>query len=460
MTAPNILFILIDDMGHADLGCTGSTFYDTPRLDKLASEGARGRHAYCAAPVCSPTRASMMTGKYPARMGLTNYFGTGPEVGRVRGAACGDRLPLSEVSIASALRAAGYATWHVGKWHLGPEETAPQHHGFDVNIAGTSWGHPKAGFFSPWKIPGYPDTTSGEYLTDRMTDEACKLIDAHVASKSGKPFYLNLWHYAVHTPIQAPADLVERYKAKARRMGLDQINPIVPGDVMEADHCHGTRIQRRMIQSDPTYAAMVSNLDTNIGRLLDTLEAHGLTENTIVVFTSDNGGLSTAEGAPTSNVPLREGKGWLEEGGLRVPMIFRWPAKVAPGTVFDDPITTPDFYPTFLEAAGLEQKPTQHIDGTSLLPLLVDRKSLDRDAIFWHFPHYANQGGVPCAAVRVGPHKLIRNFASHADSLYDLESDPSESIDLAQRQPDLCAALSSRLTQWLASVGATLPTPA
>jgi arylsulfatase A-like enzyme len=454
---PNLVLILIDDLGHADLGCTGSTFYETPRLDALARSGARCTHAYAASPVCSPTRASLMSGKHPARLGLTHYIGAGVERGRVVGASYVDRLVTSECSLATALREGGYATWHVGKWHLGPPECWPEHHGFDVNVAGCSWGHPAHGHFSPWKIPNFPDTTSGEYLADRLTDEAIALVESQARTKPGQPFFLNLWHYAVHTPVQAPAHLVARFQEKARRLGLDGVPALVEGEVMESEHCRGRRVVRRVVQSNPTYAAMIANLDANVGRLLDTLDRLGLADDTLVLFTSDNGGLATAEGSPTCNAPLREGKGWLEDGGLRVPLIARWPGRIRAAAAIDTPIITPDLYPTFLEAAGLPPRPQQHRDGRSVLSLLSGTGSPDRDAIYWHFPHYANQGGHPCAAVRVGPHKLIRHFHDRTETLYDLLEDPAETRDLAASMPSLREQLSSRLTRWLEDVSARLP---
>jgi len=316
---PNMIFILLDDLGWRDLGCYGSPFYETPNLDRLAAEGMSFTNAYAAAPVCSPTRASILTGKYPATVGVTQYIG-GHAVGKLCDVPYFHVLPMQEISLARALKEhGGYQTWHVGKWHLGERETRPEQHGFDVNLGGCGWGSPKHGYFSPYHCPALTDGPPGEYLTDRLTDEAMKLIassgDASSASGGEKPFFLNLWHYAVHTPIQAPEALVEKYRRKAAALGLDKINAIEEGDFFPCEHKRTERIQRRRIQSDPAYAAMVENLDWNIGRLLQALEESGKAQETIVIFTSDNGGLATAEGSPTCNAPLAGGRAGCTRAG-------------------------------------------------------------------------------------------------------------------------------------------------
>jgi len=314
----------MDDLGWKDLGCYGSPFYETPNLDRLARSGMRFTDAYAAAPVCSPTRASIMSGKYPARVGLTNFIGGGAK-GRLIDAPYIDHLPLDETSLAAALRAGGYATWHVGKWHLGGAPYHPDRHGFDVNKGGCHWGMPKHGYFSPWKIPTLDDGPEGAYLTDRLTDEAVTLI----RTNDGRPFFLNLCYYAVHVPIQAKREKTEKFAAKARAAGLDTLETFREGDVFPCEHKKDKRIMRRLVQSDPAYAAMIESVDENIGRLLAAVEEAGQAENTVVIFTSDNGGLATAEGSPTCNAPLAEGKGWMYEGGTREPLIVRWPAAPA-----------------------------------------------------------------------------------------------------------------------------------
>jgi arylsulfatase A-like enzyme len=455
MASPNVIFILMDDLGWRDLTCYGSAFYDTPHLDQLAAEGMTFSDAYAACPVCSPTRASIMTGRYPARVGVTNFIG-GHTQGKLVDAPYIDHLPAEETSLARALKQGGYATWHVGKWHLGGEPYLPDQHGFDVNIGGCHWGMPMQGYFSPWGIPTLEDGPEGEYLTDRLTDEAIRLIETHDAAT---PFYLNLCYYAVHIPIQAKDPGIAAYRAKAREMGLDQVDPFEVGAYFPCEHKKDKRIVRRLLQSDPVYAAMVAGVDENLGRLFAALEAQGLADDTVILFTSDNGGLATAEGSPTCNAPLAEGKGWMYEGGTREPLIVRWPGEVAPDSTCAVPVTSPDVYPTLLEIAGLDPMPEQHVDGLSLVPLLQGGERLDRDAIFWHYPHYGNQGGTPGASLRAGPYKLIEFFEDDHVELYNLQDDLGEAHDLAPDEPQLAAELHERLTAWQDSIPAIKPAP-
>lgn len=454
MNRPSILVILLDDMGWRDLSCYGSSFYETPNIDRLAAEGLFFTDAYASCPVCSPSRASLMTGKYPATVGITNWIAGNPW-GRLMGAPYLKALPHGEVTIAEALRRAGYRTWHVGKWHLGPQGHWPEDFGFEVNIGGCDFGHPRFGYFSPWRIPTLPDGAPGEYLTDRLTDEAIRLV----RGVGDAPFFLHFSHYAVHTPIQAPADLIAKYEAKARRLGLDPAGAIEIGEPFPCLHARKRRVARRRVQSDPVYAAMIENLDWNVGRLLDALRAAGRDRDTLVVFTSDNGGLSTSEGSPTCNAPLSQGKGWMYDGGVREPLLVRWPGVVAPGARCETPVITTDFYPTFLEAAGLPPMPEQHRDGVSLMPLLRGGARLDRDAIFWHYPHYSNQGGTPACAVRAGDWKLIEFFEDRRVELYNLREDIGETRNRAEAQPGLARELRERLAAWRESVGARIPEP-
>ena len=449
---PNIVFILIDDMGWRDLGCYGSTFYETPRIDALARQGARFTDAYAAAPICSPTRASILTGKYPARVGMTQFVG-GHGVGKLLDVPYFPFLPMHEYSLARALRDGGYQTWHVGKWHLGMRRTWPDQHGFDVNIGGCEWGHPQS-YVSPYHCPTLPDGPDGEYLTDRLTDEAIALIE----NADDRPFFLNFWHYAVHIPIVSPAELVEKYRRKAATLGLDTVNPFTDGGPIPVWHNRHAHITRRTVQSDPDYAAMVENLDANVGRLLDALERTGKADNTMVIFTSDNGGLSTAEGSPTCNLPLAEGKGWVEEGGVREPLIVRWPGVTTPGQVVGEPVTSPDFYPTLLTAAGLNPRPEQAMDGVDFTATLTG-DGFDRGPIFWHYPHYSNQGGTPCCGMRDGRWKLIHFFEDGRDVLYDLSIDMGEQHDLAAEQPAAVARLRTTLDAWLVEVDGRIPAP-
>ncbi len=459
MARPNFVFILIDDMGWKDLSCYGSSFYETPNLDRLASEGTRFTDAYAACPVCSPTRASILTGKYPASVGVTNYIaqnrGNHPSKGMLIDAPYIDHLPLTEKSLAGTLGEAGYNTWHVGKWHLGGRDYYPDRQGFDVNIAGCSWGAPLHGYFSPWGIETLQDGPEGEYLTDRLTDEAIRLI----RSSDGKPFFLNLWYYSVHTPIQAKEQHIRRYEEKARKIGLDQITAFEEGELFPCEHKKELRVIRRLIQSDPVYAAMIHCLDENIGRLLEALEEAGVADNTVVIFTSDNGGLATAEGSPTCNTPLAEGKGWMYEGGTREPLIVRWPGVGRPGSLCSVPVTSPDFYPTLLDIAGLDPVPEQHTDGVSIVALLRGARDLEREAIYWHYPHYGNQGGTPGASIRMADHKLISFFEDHHVELYNLKEDLAEERNLAKEMPALTRDMEKRLSDWQDRAEAKIPQP-
>ncbi len=449
---PNVIIILIDDMGYKDLGCYGSSFYETPNIDKLAYDGMLFTQGYATCPVCSPSRASIMTGKYPARVGLTNFIGRHTQ-GKVIDAPYFRYLPLEEYAMPKALKAGGYATWHVGKWHLGGEEYAPEKHGFDVNIGGCHMGGPQNGYFSPWNIDTLSNGDDGDYLTDRLTDEAINLIDKN----KEKPFFMYLSHYAVHTPLMAKQEDIERFEQKAKRMKLDKIDPLVVGDRFPCEHKYDQKITRRTVQSHTVYAAMIYNLDYNVGKLIDKLKADGIYDDTIIFFTSDNGGLSTSEGSPTCNAPLAEGKGWMYDGGVREPFIVKATGITPEKSVCNVPVTGADLYPTILELAGLAPIPEQHKDGVSIVPLLKGGDELDREAIYWHYPHYGNQGGTPGAAVRMGDYKLIKFFEDNHIELYNLEQDISEVFDIKNQQPDIAQKLEQMLEQWLVEVNAKIP---
>ena len=459
---PNIVFILIDDMGWKDLTCTGSTFYETPNIDRLAAEGMRFTNAYASCPVCSPSRASVLTGKYPATVGVTDYIdwngGYHPAKGRLVDVPYIKQLPQCEYTLATALKDNGYSTWHVGKWHLGGSGYLPQDHGFDVNIGGCEVGAPYGGgYFSPWSLPPLQDAEvpDGTYLTDYLTDRAVDLIHKDNAD----PFFLNMWYYSVHEPIEAKPEKIRKYEAKAEAMGLNEQDTFEEGESFNTERMKHQRIRRRLLQSDPVYAAMIESLDENVGRLLDALEESGKAANTIVIFTSDNGGLATAESSPTCNAPLAEGKGWMYEGGTREPLLVKWTDVVAPGSICTVPVTTPDFYPTLLDAARLDLIPEQHCDGVSLVPLLKGGDGLPRKAIFWHYPHYGNQGGTPGSSVRMGNYKLIEFFEDDRIELYDLENDPGEKHDLSQEEVELAQEMKATLQQWRQDVEAKIPQP-
>ena len=443
-TKPNIVFILADDLGWADLGCYGSTFYETPNLDRLAQQGIRFTDAYAACSVCSPTRASIMTGKYPARLHLTDWLpgrGDGPAQ-KLKRPQIQQSLPMEEGTIANALKAAGYQTAFIGKWHLGEApETWPEHRGFDLNIGGCGHGHPPS-YFSPYRFPNLADGPRGEYLNDRLTEEALRFIER----SKDKPFFLYLPHYAVHNPMQAKAEVIAKYKVKAA--SRPAIGPEFITD-------NGRQV--RQVQNHPIYAAMVESLDESVGRVLSKLTELGLDKNTVVIFTSDNGGLSTSEGTPTSNLPLRGGKGWPYEGGVREPLLVKWPGVIPSDSVSREPMISTDYFPTLLEIAGLPAQPERHLDGQSFVSALKG-DSLSERPLFWHYPHYSNQGGAPNGAVRVGNFKLIEWYEDMRVELYNLNDDLGEHHDLAVSMPEKTAALRSLLHNWRTQVKAQMPT--
>lgn len=449
----NILFILIDDMGWKDLACYGSNYYETPCIDKLAKQGMLFDNAYAACPVCSPTRASIMSGKYPARVKVTDWIGASTK-GKLIDAPYVDHLPLEEKSLASSLKLQGYATWHVGKWHLGSNAYYPNKHGFDVNIGGNHKGHPHNGYFSPYQLENLEEGPKGEYLTDRLTDESIKLIRNRDKTK---PFFLNLWHYTVHTPIQAKHDDIEYFKRKAKKLGLDKQVALVEGEKFPCEHKKDQKVTRRIIQSDPIYAAMIYNLDWNIGRILHVLEEEEIIKDTLVIFTSDNGGLSSAEGSPTCNMPLSEGKGWMYDGGVREPLIAYWKGTVPPGSISHKLVSSPDFYPTLLDVAGSRAMPEQHVDGESFYNALMGIGGQRENPIFWHYPHYGNQGGTPYSAIRQGRYKLIYFYETQTYELFDIVSDIGETYNIAEEYPFIAEGLLEKLQNWIKDVQGEIP---
>jgi arylsulfatase A-like enzyme len=450
---PNVILILLDDFGYMDLGCYGSQFHETPNIDRLAAQGVRFTDAYAACPVSSPTRAALMTGRYPVRSGITDWIpgrqasNSGSPNDKFIARPFTLNLSLDETTIAELLKKNGYTTMISGKWHLGEDSIYwPEHQGFDINRGGYSKGAPvrnknAQGFFSPYGNPRLKDGPSGEYLTDRLTDEVISFIRA----KKDKPFFVYLSHYATHNPMQAKEEHINKFREKAVKMGLDTVQPftrnkdwIRPG--------MSDNYKERVIQSLPVYAAMTWSVDENIGRLMAALDELGITENTIILFTSDNGGLSTSEGSPTCNSPLRAGKGWLYEGGIRVPMIVKYPGKSKPGTVIHTPVSSVDFLPTIAEMTGTSFK-SGTIDGVSFVKLFTADEMNERP-LFWHYPHYSNQGVEPGSAVRLGKYKLIDNFERERQELYDLAADPSETKDLAADNPAKTNELYSILKKW------------
>jgi arylsulfatase A len=429
---PNIIVILVDDLGWADLGCCGSTFYETPNIDRLARRGMRFTDAYAACPVCSPSRAAILTGKYPARLHLTDWLpgrADRPSQKLLR-PVIRQQLPPEEVTLAEALQPAGYVSASIGKWHLGAEPFWPEHQGFDLNVGGTQTGSPPGGYFR-FRTPSLAARSDREYLTDRLTEEAVRFIQRH----PDRPFFLYLAHYAVHIPLQAKPGGLAKYRAKPS------------GDSP---------------QDNPIYAAMIEGVDEGVGKLLRALDDLEIADRTVVIFTSDNGGLSVREGPntpATSNAPLRAGKGYLYEGGIRVPLIVAWPGVTRPGSICEVPVSGQDLYPTILALAGVSPASGQVTDGESLVPLLEGEGALRRDALFWHYPHYSNQGGRPGGAVRRGDLKLIEWYEDGRAELYDLERDLGERRDLATEQPEEVARLRRMLAEWRESVGAQMPRP-
>jgi arylsulfatase A len=434
----NIVLVLIDDMGAADGSCFGSTFYRTPELERLAKSGMRFTQAYASCAVCSPTRAAIMTGKTPARLHLTDWIpGEGtPGQSRFRVPDWQQSLPREEVTLAEALKELGYATASIGKWHLGGANSSPRHQGFDLNIAGGPIGHP-ASYFWPYgnlgathRVPGLEEAggTSGEYLTDRLTSEALQFIETN----STRPFFLYLAHYAVHSPLMAKEEMIQ---AAARN---------TPGKG----------------QSNAVYSAMLKSVDESVGRILNKLEELRIADQTIVVFTSDNGGaVHFGKPAATSNPPWRLGKGYPYEGGLRVPLLVRAPGVTRPASTCDVPVVSHDFFPTLLELAG-GRIPKKIVDGISFVPLLRGESPRSARELFWHYPHYWNGTAVtPYSVVRSGDWKLIRLYEFDREELYNLRQDPGEEHDLAALESQKLRRLSGTLDNWLKEVEAQMPVP-
>lgn len=464
---PNVIFILADDLGWTDLSCYGSSFYETPNLDKLASEGVRFTNAYAVCPVSSPTRASFQTGKYPARLHLTDYIPGGYAVPwrkeiidegcPVIPAGFVQNLPLEELTIGEALKEEGYRTAHIGKWNCAVDSLMyPQYQGYDINIAGCNKGGPgKDGYFSPYHNPYLKDGPKGEYLTDRLGDECIRIIRQF----KDAPFFINLPFYQVHTPLLAKPEKVKYFEEKAHRMGLDTCHVFDENPQWKTKQPYqDASYKERIVHSNATYAAMLASMDENIGRIIDELKRLNLYDNTILIFTSDNGGLATSESSPTSNRPLRGGKGFTYEGGIREPLIVRMPRVTIPGMVCDEVVTSTDYYPTILEMTNSKMQPQQHLDGISFLSLLNGKKEhLDREAVYWHFPHYSNQGGRPSGAVRWKEYKLIEFYDTDEVEVYDLSNDISESHNLAGQDQALDSLLLNKLHKWRTTVSATMP---
>lgn len=445
---PNFLFILADDLGIKDLSIEGSAYHETPNIDRIARQGMRFTNGYSTCQVCSPSRASIMTGKYPARHGITDYIGAPSGMAwkrnnKVLPAEYVHALPKEDTTLAEALVAGGYATFFAGKWHLGNKGSFPEDHGFQMNKGGHRAGTPPGGFFSPYKNPKLKDGPAGESLPIRLAQETAQFI----ANNKDKPFLAYLSFYSVHGPIQTTPELWKKYRNKAQKKPHQ-------GDRFLVDRT----LPVRQVQDCPIYAGMMETMDDAVGIVLKQLETSGVANNTIVIFTSDNGGVSSGDAFSTSCLPLRGGKGRQWEGGILQPYYILAPGVTRPGSKNATPVTGTDFYPTILELAGLPLLPQQHVDGISLVPMLKG-KTLTTRPLFWHYPHYGNQGGEPSSIIRKGDWKLIHYYEDGRDELYNLAKDPSEKSNLAAQNPDTTQSLRKELNAWLQATGARIPKP-
>ncbi|MCY2991528.1 MAG: sulfatase [Planctomycetota bacterium] len=447
---PNVLFILVDDYGIQDVGIEGSTFYETPHIDALARGGMRFTRGYAACQVCSPSRASILLGKYPARHGITDWIGAGVGEGfakqRHTKLLVPDyvrKLPAADTTLAEALKQAGYTTFFAGKWHLGSQGSWPEDHGFDINKGGWDAGSPMGGYFSPWQNPNLPSGPPGESLTQRLASETMAFIEQH----QDKPFLAYLSFYAVHGPIQTTKPLWSKYRDKASKLPP-------PAERFQIDRT----LPVRQGQDNPIYAGLIENMDTAVGRVLKRLDELGLTDNTVVCFTGDNGGVTSGDSFSSSQLPYRGGKGRQWEGGLRVPFYIKAPGVTKPGSTCGTPVIHNDFYPTILQLAGLPLAPQQHMDGASLVPLLKGGEFAPRP-LFWHYPHYGNQGGEPSSIIQKGDWKLIYYWEDNRHELYYLPDDIGEQRDLAPQEAARSAQLWAELQAWLKETGAKIPQP-
>ncbi len=447
---PNVVFILADDLGARDLSVMGSEYYETPNIDQIATKGAIFTRGYAGSRVCSPSRATIMTGQFAARHGITDWIGakTGEDWrthnrhDKLLPASYRHELPASDKVLPEVMKENGYKTFFAGKWHLGDEGSYPEDHGFDINKGGWEVGSPRGGFFAPWTNPKLESNTPGENLSMRLGRETAKFISENKDST----FFAYLSFYAVHAPIQTTQEKWQKYQKKAMEMGIDST-----GFEMERV------LPIRLNQDNPVYAGLLETMDDAIGLVLQALKENGLEENTVVVFTSDNGGVASGDAFATSNAPLRGGKGYQWEGGIREPYFIYvpWLDEIRQ---IDTPVTGADFFPTLLELCGIDRIPDQHSDGLSLVPLLKGMDIPDR-SLYWHYPHYGNQGGNPSSIIQVNDMKLIHYWEDGRNELYDLSSDPSEQKDIAAGLPEKTEAMERALMTWLKEVNAQFPEP-
>jgi arylsulfatase A-like enzyme len=447
---PNIVFILADDLGWRDLSNEGSTYYESPHIDRIAKEGMKFTRGYATCQVCSPSRASILTGKYPTNHGITTWIGD--RAGEAwRGTRRNDshlppeydrNLRASEITLAEVMNKAGYKTFFAGKWHLGSKGSWPTDHGFEINKGGWDVGSPRGGFFSPWQNPNLESGPAGESLTLRLGRETADFIEAH----KDKPFLAYLSFYTVHGPIQTTPELWKKYQGKATAAGL-----------AKERFLFDRRLSVRQVQDCPIYAGMIESMDEAVGMVLKKLDQLGLADNTIVCFTSDNGGVSSGDAYSTSNLPLRGGKGRQWEGGIREPFYLKAPGVTKPGSTSTVPVNGIDWYPTLIELAGLKLPKKQQVDGISLVPLLKG-KTIPGRPLYWHYPHYGNQGGEPSSIITEDNWKLIHYHEDARDELYHLGKDEVEQKDLAASEPKRTKVMRAKLNIWLKATKAKFPT--
>ncbi|MEP3207538.1 MAG: sulfatase [Maribacter sp.] len=449
---PNVVFILVDDLGLLDLGVTGSTYYETPHIDQLAREGMIFTQGYAASRVCSPSRASIMTGKFTARHGITDWIGakTGTQWrdhGRHDKLLPADyvhELPKEEITLAETLKEAGYSTFFAGKWHLGEEGSYPEDHGFDSNVGGWDKGSPIGGYFSPWQNPKLKNRVQGENLSLRLANETASFIAQH----KDAAFFAFLSFYAVHGPIQTTNAKWKKYQDKATNAGI-----------AESGYSMERVLPIRQEQDNPIYAGLVESMDDAVGVVLNEIKNQGIDNETIIVFTSDNGGVASGDSFSTSNVPLRGGKGYQWEGGIREPYFIKVPWLKNAGSKNDYPVSGTDFYPTILDLVGIEALPKQHVDGISLKPLLEGKEINKERELYWHYPHYGNQGGEPSSIIQENGWKLIHYWEDDREELYQLSADIGEKKNLVNEQKLLAKEMSTKLRNWLKSVNANMASP-
>lgn len=447
---PNIVFILVDDLGLHDLSTTGSSFYETPNVDRIADEGTVFTQGYAASRVCSPSRASIMLGQFTAKHQITDWIGAKSGANwrtlnrndKLLPAEYTHVLPKKDATLAEAFVENGYKTFFAGKWHLGSKGSWPSDHGFEINKGGWDKGSPIGGFFSPWENPNLVNTIPGENLSLRLANETANFIEQN----KDTPFFAYLSFYAVHAPIQTSQECWAKYRAKAEKQGIKDF-----GFEMERV------LPIRTVQDNPIYAGLVQQMDDAVGIVLDKLNKLGLEENTIIVLTSDNGGVASGDTFSTTNLPLRGGKGYQWEGGIREPYFIKVPWLKDVKQV-NYPVSGTDFYPTLLDLANIPLKPKQHVDGISLKPLLEGAKAEDRP-LFWHYPHYGNQGGEPASMIREGDWKLIHYWEDGRNELYHLIEDPGEQLNVLSQNATQGKLMEVKLKSFLTEVNANLPKP-